>query len=206
MKILLTTQQLDQLKNDLNAMEERLSETTGETEILKSAQEDVGELSMYDNHPADMGTELYEREKDLALNTHAVDELEKVKHALQAIKEGTYGICEKCGKEIPYERLEAIPYTTVCVEDAEKAVPDDRPVEDDILIMAEPNSFAERRSGASRDYEDSFQEIAKSGTSETPSDFIGNENRDYDDLYDEDNEERAEEYEKTLDDEGLGSP
>ncbi|PIC64331.1 molecular chaperone DnaK [Sporosarcina sp. P13] len=203
---MLTTQQLDQLKNDLNAMEERLSETTGETEILKSAQEDVGELSMYDNHPADMGTELYEREKDLALNTHAVDELEKVKHALQAIKEGTYGICEKCGKEIPYERLEAIPYTTVCVEDAEKAVPDDRPVEDDILIMAEPNSFAERRSGASRDYEDSFQEIAKSGTSETPSDFIGNENRDYDDLYDEDNEERAEEYEKTLDDEGLGSP
>ncbi|MDV6378083.1 TraR/DksA C4-type zinc finger protein [Sporosarcina sp. GW1-11] len=203
---MLTTQQLDKLKNDLKSMEERLSETTNETEIVKSVQEDVGELSMYDNHPADMGTELYEREKDLALNTHAVDELEKVQHALQAIKEGTYGICEECGKKIPYERLEAIPYTTVCIEDAEKAVLDDRPVEDDILLMAEPNSFAERRSDPSRDYEDSFQEIAKSGTSETPSDFIGNENRDYDDLYDEDNDKNAEEFEEFVITDITGQP
>ncbi|AXH99663.1 molecular chaperone DnaK [Sporosarcina sp. PTS2304] len=227
---MLTTQQIASLKKELETMEEHLSETSNETEISKSVQEDSGELSMYDNHPADMGTELYEREKDLALNTHAEDELQKVQHALQAIKEGTYGVCEECQQPIPYERLEAIPYTTVCIEHAEKAIPDDRPAEDDILIMAEPNSFADRRSGAARDHEDSFQEIAKSGTSETPSDFIGNANRDYEDLYVEEDDEATEEYEEfavsdisgdpagfirnevveeyeeTLDEEGIESP
>ncbi|ARD47413.1 molecular chaperone DnaK [Sporosarcina sp. P37] len=193
---MLTTKQLQQLEKELRDMEERLTETESETNIVKTAQEDVGELSMYDNHPADMGTELYEREKDIALNTHAEGELEKVQKALQAIKDGTYGTCEVCGKEIQAERLEAIPYTTVCIEDAQKDVPDDRPAEDDLLIMAEPNSFAARRQGEARDYEDSFQEIAKSGTSETPSDFMGNENRDYEDLYDEENEDGAEEYEE----------
>ncbi|WP_342536096.1 TraR/DksA C4-type zinc finger protein [Sporosarcina sp. FSL K6-3508] len=195
MNELLTTQQIQTLEKELHAMEERLTQTEKETEMVQSAQDSVGELSMYDNHPADMGTELYEREKDLALNTHAEDELGKVQHALQAIKDGTYGTCEVCGKNIQYERLEAIPYTTVCIEDAEQSVPEDRPVEEDILIMAEPNSFAERRSGDRRDYEDSFQEIARSGTSETPSDFSGNENRDYDDLYDDDSDEATEEYE-----------
>ncbi|SKB02804.1 transcriptional regulator, TraR/DksA family [Sporosarcina newyorkensis] len=192
---MLTTQQIQTLEKELHAMEERLTQTEKETEMVQSAQDSVGELSMYDNHPADMGTELYEREKDLALNTHAEDELGKVQHALQAIKDGTYGTCEVCGKNIQYERLEAIPYTTVCIEDAEQSVPEDRPVEEDILIMAEPNSFAERRSGDRRDYEDSFQEIARSGTSETPSDFSGNENRDYADLYDDDSDEATEEYE-----------
>lgn len=203
---MLTKEQIKNLEKELHAMEERLTETEEETQITKSAQEEVGELSMYDNHPADMGTELYEREKDLALNTHAEDELKKVQHALQAIKEGTYGTCETCGKEIQFERLEAIPYTTVCIEDAEKSVPDDRPVEDDVLIMAEPNSFAERRSGEARDYEDSFQEIAKSGTSETPSDFAGNENRDYDDLYTTDDDEDAEEYEEFAVSDITGEP
>ncbi|PIC97933.1 molecular chaperone DnaK [Sporosarcina sp. P31] len=187
-------------------MEDRLTETENETEIVNTAQDDVGELSMYDNHPADMGTELYEREKDIALHTHAEGELEKVQNALQAIKDGTYGTCEVCGKEIQVERLEAIPYTTVCIEDAQKDVPTDRPVEDDLLKMADPNSFAARREGDAIDYEDSFQEIAQSGTSETPSDFSGNKNRDYGDLYDEENEDSVEEYEEFAVSDITGEP
>ncbi|WP_233212278.1 TraR/DksA C4-type zinc finger protein [Sporosarcina sp. P16b] len=206
MTILLTTKQIQQLEKELRAMEERLTETENETEIVKNAQEDVGELSMYDNHPADMGTELYEREKDMALHTHAEGELEKVQNALQAIKEGTYGICEVCGKEIQLERLEAIPYTTVCIDDARKDVPTDRPVEEDLLIMADPNSFAARRDGDAIDYEDSFQEIAQSGTSETPSDFSGNKNRDYGDLYDEENEDSVEAYEEFAVSDITGEP
>lgn len=204
--ILLTNEKIQQLKKELMEMEERLTETEEETEVTKTAQEDVGELSMYDNHPADMGTELYEREKDMALNTHAEGELEKVQNALQAIEDGTYGKCEVCGKDIQPERLEAIPYTTVCIEDAQKDVPTDRPVEDDLLVMAEPNSFAARREGDAIDYEDSFQEIAKSGTSETPSDFMGNENRDYDDLYVEEDAEGTEEYEEFAATDITGEP
>ena len=196
MTTLLTTKKIQAFEKELQAMKIRLTETETNTDILESAQEDSGELSMYDNHPADLGTELYEREKDIALHSHAEGELGKVENALQAIKDGTYGICEVCGKEIQVERLEAIPYATVCIEDAKKDTPTDRPVENDQLLMAEPNSFAARREGDAIDYEDSFQEIAQSGTSETPSDFMGNKNRDYDDLYNEENEEGVEEYEE----------
>lgn len=206
MTTLLTTEKIQQLEKELNAMKKRLTETESNTDILESAQEDSGELSMYDNHPADLGTELYDREKDIALHSHAEGELGKVEDALQAIKDGTYGICVVCGKEIQEERLEAIPYATVCIEDAKKDIPTDRPVEDDLLIMAEPNSFAARREGDAVDYEDSFQEIAKSGTSETPSDFIGNENRDYDDLYNEKIDEGVEEYEEFAASDISGEP
>lgn len=195
MTTLLTTEKIQEFEKELLAMKERLTETEGNTDMLKSSQEESGELSMYDNHPADLGTELYDREKDIALNSHATDELEKVENALQAIKDGTYGVCEVCGKNIQVERLEAIPYTTVCIEDAKKESTTDHSTENNELLMAEPNTFAARREGDAIDYEDSFQEIAKSGTSETPSDFVGNKNRDYDDLYTDEIEEGAEDYE-----------
>ncbi|WP_255726746.1 TraR/DksA C4-type zinc finger protein [Sporosarcina sp. ACRSM] len=188
---MLTDKQKSSLKSELLSMKKQLLKTEKETDIKESAQDGVGELSMYDNHPGDMGTELFEREKDLALNVHAGSELEKVEDALQAMVEGSYGICEVCQKEIPFERLEAIPHTTLCIEHStERQIANDRPVEEDILIMAEPNTFANRREGANRDGEDSFQEIAKSGTSETPSDFVGDRD-DYNSLYDSELEDGA---------------
>jgi YteA family regulatory protein len=229
----LNDNQKSSLKNELHEMKLQLIKTAEETDIKESAQDNVGELSMYDNHPGDMGTELFEREKDMALNIHAGSELDKVESALQAMENGSYGTCEVCKKEIPFERLEAVPYTTLCIEHAtEQEVPQDRPVEEDILVMAQPNSFADRRSDVTRDDEDSFQEVAKFGTSETPADFIGDRDRDsYNTLYDSRIEDGAieefeeftgndingqsrgfirsdesEKYEAKLDDEGIESP
>lgn len=68
-----------------------------------------GELSTYDNHPADTATQLYEREKDLAFDRQAESELQEIRDALKRIEDGTYGIDEKTGKEIPEERLLAMP-------------------------------------------------------------------------------------------------
>ena len=72
------------------------------------------ELSYYDNHPADTGSELFQTEKDLVLNSRDESTLKKINSALDNIHKGTYGICENCGAKIPLERLEAIPYTTLC--------------------------------------------------------------------------------------------
>lgn len=83
-----------------------------------SQKDAVGELSSYDNHPGDMATELYEREKDATLENHATTKLEKINEALHAIEEGTYGLCETCSEPIPYERLEIIPEASTCVEHA----------------------------------------------------------------------------------------
>ncbi len=57
-----------------------------------------------------------EFEKRLALEQQLSESLEKVNAALERMKEGTYGICTGCGNKINPERLEALPYATLCVE------------------------------------------------------------------------------------------
>ena len=151
-----------------------------------SLRDSVDELSTVDNHPADLATELYEREKDLSLKVHHEDELAKVNAALEKIEKGTYGVCEVCKEPIPYDRLVAIPYTSFCIEHAEaKDVPSDRPVEEETILAPTDNSFASRDlQDGIHDFEDSFQVVAKYGTSETPSDFEG-DFEDYNELYDD---------------------
>jgi DnaK suppressor protein len=88
--------------------DEHLGEQT-ETEIS-------GELSSYDQHQADMGTETFEREKDLSILEQVESELADVEHALRRLDEGTYGTCEIDGKPIPEDRLEALPAARLCLE------------------------------------------------------------------------------------------
>ncbi len=199
---LLTHNQQNELKRQLldekNSMEAQLHKDKEGALGRFSATDAVGELSSYDNHPADMGTELAEREKDYALEGHLGLELEKIKTALQAIEKGIYGQCKVCGNEIPFERLEAIPSTLYCVEHSpEQRLYDDRPVEEDLLEPAHGNTFQHRQNReGTADYEDSFQEVARYGTSETPSDLKG-DYEDYNSLYNEghDDEGFAEDYE-----------
>jgi len=191
---ILTDIQTSELKKELLAQKVQLENHEDNPFIeLGNLRDSTGELSTVDNHPADLGTELYEREKDMAIKVHEHSELEKVNHALEAMKDGTYGICDDCGESIPYERLEALPYTSRCIDHAEKTIPLDRPSEEQILIPPNDNSFAERhKSDGIIDNEDSFQEVAQYGTSETPSDFKG-DHTDYNELYDDEEKEVVDE-------------
>lgn len=137
-------------------------------------REELGELSTYDNHPADEGSALYEREKDIALNEHYQTELEEIRRALEAIDKGTYGICEVCGKQIPFERLEALPTTTYCIEHSpSQNTSQKRPIEEEVIIPPYPISDRNReRESLIFDGEDAWQEVSSWGTSETPSDFV----------------------------------
>jgi RNA polymerase-binding transcription factor len=54
--------------------------------------------------------------KELSIEQNTLDLIRKVDHALARIKSGDYGICESCGTAIPIERLDVLPYTTLCVE------------------------------------------------------------------------------------------
>src|SRR5512143_3267740 len=58
---------------------------------------------------------VYEREKNLALVRRQEKRLAEIDDALRAAKKGTYGICERCGKEIDPARLKALPETTLCI-------------------------------------------------------------------------------------------
>jgi DnaK suppressor protein len=78
-------------------------------ELGTSENEDVSELSDYDQHPADMGTETFEREKDLSILEQLEEELSELQAALERIDNGTYGIDEVTGSPIDPARLEALP-------------------------------------------------------------------------------------------------
>lgn len=85
-----------------------------------SESQETGELSDYDQHPADQATETFERERDLAMEDTEQVVLRESEVALKKIDDGTYGTCERCGKMISAARLEAIPYTPYCIDCAER--------------------------------------------------------------------------------------
>ncbi|MFZ0626812.1 MAG: TraR/DksA C4-type zinc finger protein [Acidimicrobiia bacterium] len=59
--------------------------------------------------------------KELSIEQNTLDLLDKVQRALERIQDGSYGTCEVCGKPIPMARLDVLPYTSFCVDDARKA-------------------------------------------------------------------------------------
>ena len=83
----------------------------------ESETESLGELSSSDQHMADVGSETFEREKDLSILEQVEAELADVEHALRRLDDGTYGTCEACGKVIDGDRLEALPAARFCLED-----------------------------------------------------------------------------------------
>ena len=107
---------------DAQQVEERLrtraEEIAARREQLKSSSENMldSELADYDQHPADDGTETHEQELDETTDMMLAAEAENVEIALARLASGDYGTCVDCGKEIPRERLEAIPEAIRCIE------------------------------------------------------------------------------------------
>ena len=166
------------LERERKQIEEQLinNEHYGLGEALK---ETTGELSPIDNHPADLATELFERGKDIALGEKKEHHLQRIEAALNAIDEGTYGSCATCGKPIPLERLEALPYTIYCVDHAPRdLVSDRRPVEEDIMRPAFGRTSMDEQEVAGFDGEDTWQIVEQWGNSDSPA---MSENRDVED-------------------------
>jgi len=110
-------------RQELEQARDRLVKTIEHHDIGgASLTEETGELlsGSADNHMADTATETYERELDEGLEEDARDQLRQIEKALARLQSGEYGRCEICGKEIPLERLEAVPWTTLCIEDARR--------------------------------------------------------------------------------------
>jgi len=175
---MLSHQQLQQFQQILQDRKSDLEERYDNNDHLdlhrSHLHDSVGELSSYDNHPGDEGTELYEREKDLALNEHYRLEYRNIQDALEAIKDGSYGKCVVCHEDIPFERLEALPTTLYCKEHSpDQITSHERPIEEGVLMPPFGKfDMDETDENVAYDAEDSWQEVAKWGTSETPSDLV----------------------------------
>ncbi|MCH8983556.1 MAG: TraR/DksA C4-type zinc finger protein [Acidobacteria bacterium] len=70
---------------------------------------------------AEAGSMKFEYEKELSIEQNTINLLGKVDHALERVAAGQYGLCESCGNSIPLERLDVLPYTTLCVTCAQKS-------------------------------------------------------------------------------------
>lgn len=186
-------------KTELQTLQERLlaekesiqnhfdiNQESSESEQI-SLRESTGELSSVDNHPADIGTETYERGRDQAVDEHQSNELDQINYALDRIEDSSYGICEICGKPIPYERLEAIPHTTLCIEDAAQAqegqLNEQRPVEEQ--VMTRPPRGAEeisQRNAGKFDNAKAWETVENYGNSDSPATSTKRDVKDYEDM------------------------
>jgi DnaK suppressor protein len=83
-----------------------------------SLKDETGELvsGSADQHMADTGTETVDREIDYTLEETDGRLLSAIDAALARIDAGTYGICVNCGAQIAPERLEAMPWATLCID------------------------------------------------------------------------------------------
>ncbi|MGI6484987.1 MAG: TraR/DksA C4-type zinc finger protein [Tepidanaerobacteraceae bacterium] len=179
---------LDQLKAELESRVESFNERSS-----LPLKDSVGELSSYDNHSPDLAAETFEKSKDIGLRDREKIILTKVNHALDQIKDGSYGKCERCGKDIEEERLEAVPYTTRCTKckktEEESNDKSARPIEEDILRYPFGRSFLDDADQNEYDGEDAWQDVARYGTSNSPQDEPGAV--DYSETYVDEDEERG---------------
>lgn len=105
-------------------LEERLLEERRSTdralqrsdEATRISTEEDGDLTTYKQHPADEGTDTMEQEKALLLLSAEGQRLTIIDEALRRLykEPETFGKCVECGNEISMERLELVPWTTLC--------------------------------------------------------------------------------------------
>jgi RNA polymerase-binding transcription factor DksA len=107
----------ERLEQERTRLEQVRSTIDDEGIADESETESLAELSAFDQHQADVGTETFEREKDLSILERVEAELGDVEHALERLNDGTYGTCEACGRPIGDERLEVMPAARLCLDD-----------------------------------------------------------------------------------------
>jgi RNA polymerase-binding protein DksA len=117
----LTTQEIGDLRSRLESEREELNAqlTTIEDQAFAATQSDISGDVGVDDESADAGTATFEREKELSIEQNVRDLIQKIDRALKRIDDGTYGICERCGKPIEKARIKALPYVDLCIKDAQ---------------------------------------------------------------------------------------
>ena len=92
---------------------------TRRAEILKKLDDDMHDLAGGVPGSGDAADVAFETAGDeMASHLAELDsrELEQIERALGRLKQGTYGVCESCSQKIPVGRLNALPYSTLCIE------------------------------------------------------------------------------------------
>ena len=100
-------QRLEGMREELRAEIDRLR--------AENADVDPNEGHGLKNHPAEDASDMFQRERNLAISSDLQHELDDVERALERVADGTYGQCRECGEPIDPERLEARPSAIYCI-------------------------------------------------------------------------------------------
>lgn len=109
------------LKARENQLKERLAELDGRLHRIEHHLEQPPEKDWEDR-----ATEMEMDDVLHGLGSAGMVEVEAIHAALARIREGTYGICMRCGKEISGQRLDIVPHTTLCRECAREVAGEKR--------------------------------------------------------------------------------
>ena len=85
-----------------------------------SIADETDEAPYQGNHMGDVASATLDREMASTLEDNSTHVLDAIDAALARIEAGTFGLCERCGKPMDPERLEALPWATLCIEDKRK--------------------------------------------------------------------------------------
>ena len=85
---------------------------------LTSLAGSASELTQYPTHMADQASDMLEREMSLFFASKEGRHLHQIEEALRRLYENreSFGSCQECGVDIPFLRLDAVPYTVACVD------------------------------------------------------------------------------------------
>ena len=174
----------EKLINEANRINRTLGQMNDNGEAMMS-EHSPNELSNYDNHPADLGSELYSVEMNMALKVHEQSKLNDINRALNKLEKGTYGKCESCKQEIPYERLEVLPSAKLCMdcEKEKEASQINKPDMSYNEVFDAPfgRKYMNKREDDEFEGLDQLNDLMKYGSADTPQDMGGYQ--DYEEYY-----------------------
>ena len=116
----LVRRELGQLRSEMPAHREKWGKALSELEAGTLHATIRNREDYPDNHPAETATATVDREIDYTLEENAEQVLGEIEAALERIDEGRYGSCEDCGGPVGEERLQALPWARLCIDDARK--------------------------------------------------------------------------------------
>jgi len=107
------TMELADFEAELRARRRLLS---GDLQALEASEaQDVSGRAGMSSQPADVGAEREACDISLARRESESVEIQEIDDALERLRDGTFGVCDECGKTISQERLHAIPYARFCL-------------------------------------------------------------------------------------------
>ena len=120
----MTAHQLDKYRKKLHALRASLDDHVASLrdEVCHGAGgEDAGGLSNAPIHLADLGGQESAAVVNVGLAMNEASLRNEIDEALLRLDAGTFGVCEGCREEIGSERLDAIPYSHLCIHCAERS-------------------------------------------------------------------------------------